>query len=418
MATAVGTTADVNDSRDLPQGESSSVSVRLAGVRKAYGEVVAVERLSLEVRSGEFFTLLGPSGSGKTTTLRLIAGFEPADSGTVEIDGVEVTRSAPYERPVNTVFQDYALFPHMSVLDNVAYGLRVKGVGKRERAQRAREALAMVRLPDIESRRPVQLSGGQRQRVALARAIVGRPRVLLLDEPLGALDLKLRLQMQLELKAIQRELSERVTFVYVTHDQDEALTMSDRIAVFRDGRVEQVGTPGEIYERPANEFVAGFVGTSNRLVQDGRTYLVRPEKIRLLDDGDLPAGAGREDALRGGREDALRGVGREDALRGGGEDALRGVGREDALRGVGREDVLDGVRCEDALRGVVREVVYLGSVTRYLVETKTAGTLVVLRQNLDTSAEQALAMRGRAVRLAWSAQDASALDSEEKEVKS
>ena len=218
--------------------------MRLTDVRKTFGDVVAVERLTLDVRAGEFFTMLGPSGSGKTTTLRVIAGFELADSGRVQLHGVDVTGRPPYERALNTVFQDYALFPHMSVGENVAYGLRVKGVGKRERRQRADEALAMVRLPDVAERRPSQLSGGQRQRVALARALVNRPRVLLLDEPLGALDLKLRQEMQLELKSIQRELSERITFIYVTHDQDEALTMSDRIAVFSDGRVEQVGTPG------------------------------------------------------------------------------------------------------------------------------------------------------------------------------
>jgi putative spermidine/putrescine transport system ATP-binding protein len=363
MVSSVGTTVDVMDSRTLPPADrTSAVAVRLSHVRKTYGEVVAVERLSLEVLSGEFFTMLGPSGSGKTTTLRVIAGFELADSGTIELHGAEVTRSPPYERPVNTVFQDYALFPHMSVWENVAYGLRVKGVAKRERARRAAEALEMVRLPGVESRRPIQLSGGQRQRVALARAIVNRPRVLLLDEPLGALDLKLRQQMQLELKSIQRELSERITFLYVTHDQDEALTMSDRIAVFSEGRIEQVGTPGDIYERPANEFVAGFVGTSNTVVRDGRKYMVRPEKIHLLDDGEDRAGT---------------------------------------------------------VRGVVREVVYLGSVTRYVVETDRAETLVVLRQNLDTSAEKALKERGRAVRLAWRAQDESALDTnEEKEVKS
>jgi putative spermidine/putrescine transport system ATP-binding protein len=363
MVSGIGTTIDVKDSHVSPSGDGSTeVAVRLLEVRKTYGEVVAVERLSLEVLAGEFFTMLGPSGSGKTTTLRVIAGFELADSGRIDLHGVDVTRSPPYERPVNTVFQDYALFPHMSVLENVAYGLRVKGVGKRERAQRAAEALRMVRLPGVESRRPIQLSGGQRQRVALARALVNRPRVLLLDEPLGALDLKLRQEMQLELKTIQRELSERITFLYVTHDQDEALTMSDRIAVFRDGRIEQVGTPGEIYERPASEFVAGFVGISNTIVRDGRRYMVRPEKIRLLQDGE--------------------------------EDGA-------------------------TVRGVVREVVYVGSVTRYVVETDHGDTLVVLRQNLDTSAEKALAEKGRAVSLAWRAQDASVLDTDkEKEVKS
>jgi len=337
---------------------AGGLAVRLLEVRKTFGEVVAIERLSLEVLAGEFFTMLGPSGSGKTTTLRVIAGFELPDSGRVELHGEDVTRSAPYERPVNTVFQDYALFPHMSVLDNVAYGLRVTGVPKRERRERAADALRMVRLPGVESRRPIQLSGGQRQRVALARALVNRPRVLLLDEPLGALDLKLRQEMQIELKAIQRELSERITFVYVTHDQDEALTMSDRIAVFSHGRIEQVGTPGEIYERPANEFVAGFVGTSNVIERGGRRYLVRPERIRMLDAGeDDPA----------------------------------------------------------AVAGVVKEVSYLGPVTRYAVQLDDGTTLTVLRQNLDMTAADALAERGRPVRLAWRKEDASALDRDKQE---
>jgi putative spermidine/putrescine transport system ATP-binding protein len=341
-------------------GSLGEPAVSLSEVRKTYGEVVAVEGLSLEVPAGEFFTMLGPSGSGKTTTLRVIAGFELADSGTVQLHGVDVTTSPPYQRPVNTVFQDYALFPHMSVIENVAYGLRVKGVGKRERQERAAEALEMVRLPDVAARRPIQLSGGQRQRVALARALVNRPRVLLLDEPLGALDLKLRQEMQLELKAIQRELSERITFVYVTHDQDEALTMSDRIAVFSDGRIEQVGTPGEVYERPANEFVAGFVGTSNVIERDGHTYTVRPEKIRLL-----------------------------------------------------AEQESDGA----AAAGIVRDVAYLGSVTRYVVELDRGETLVVVRQNLDMSAADALQQRGRRVRLAWRQQDASELDINQEEAK-
>jgi putative spermidine/putrescine transport system ATP-binding protein len=351
---------DAPDSHPRSTGaQGSQPAVSLLDVRKTYGEVVAVGRLSLEIPAGEFFTMLGPSGSGKTTTLRVIAGFEQADSGRVELYGMDVTGSPPYQRPVNTVFQDYALFPHMSVLENVAYGLRVSGVSKRERAERAAEALEMVRLPGVESRRPLQLSGGQRQRVALARAIVNRPRVLLLDEPLGALDLKLRQEMQLELKSIQRELSERITFVYVTHDQDEALTMSDRIAVFSDGRIEQVGTPAEVYERPANEFVAGFVGTSNIIQRDGRTYMVRPEKVRLLADGeDAPA----------------------------------------------------------AVEGVVREVAYLGSVTRYIVESEEGQMLAVLRQNLHTSATRALEERGRRVRLAWRPEDASALEPTQQEV--
>jgi putative spermidine/putrescine transport system ATP-binding protein len=320
-------------------------AIRLTGLRKAYGDVVALEGLDLEVRQGEFFTLLGPSGSGKTTTLRLIAGFEAPDAGTVELEGADVSRRPPYARDVNTVFQDYALFPHMSVAENVAYGLRVAKVARAERARRVTEALALVRLPDVGDRRPVQLSGGQRQRVALARALVNRPRALLLDEPLGALDLKLRQEMQLELKRLQSELG--ITFVYVTHDQDEALGMSDRIGVFSDGRLEQVGTPGEVYERPVNEFVAGFVGTSNVLERDGRRFTVRPEKIRLL--------------ARGPEGEA----------------------------------------------GTVREVVYLGAVTRYIVDLDAGGALTVVSQNLDTSAEEAAARRGHAVSLAWRPEAAS-----------
>ncbi len=331
-------------------------AVRVAGLRKTYGDVVALEDLTLEVAPGEFFTLLGPSGSGKTTTLRLIAGFERPDAGTVELNGVDVTQEAPYQRDVNTVFQDYALFPHMTVAQNIAYGLMVKRVARRERAARVEEALAMVRLPRLGSRKPVQLSGGQRQRVALARALVNRPRVLLLDEPLGALDLKLRQEMQLELKRIQRELSAAITFIYVTHDQEEALTMSDRIAVFSTGRLEQVGTPGEIYEHPLNEFVAGFVGTSNVLERNGRRFTVRPEKIAIVDEP--PADA-------------------------------------------------------QTAAGTVREVVYLGSVTRYVVDLDEGQTLVALRQNADTSASEALEARGQRVKLAWSARHASALEKEE-----
>ncbi|HEY2397842.1 MAG TPA: ABC transporter ATP-binding protein [Solirubrobacteraceae bacterium] len=359
MVSSSGTSVAAPSAHDSPAERAAGApAVELREVSKAYGDVVAIDELSLEVVAGEFFTLLGPSGSGKTTTLRVIAGFELPDSGSVELHGVDVTRSAPYEREVNTVFQDYALFPHMSVLDNVAYGLRVKGVPRQERRRRATEALAMVRLPNVEDRRPMQLSGGQRQRVALARAIVNRPRVLLLDEPLGALDLKLRQAMQLELKSIQRELSEQITFVYVTHDQDEALTMSDRIAVFSEGRIEQIGTPGEIYERPINEFVAGFVGTSNVIERGGRSYTVRPEKIRML--------------------------------------------AEDA-------------RDEGSAAGIVRDVAYLGSVTRYVVELDSGETLVVVRQNLETSAAQALAQRSRRVRLAWRLEDAAELGIKQQE---
>ena len=258
--------------------------VEVLGARKTYGDVVAVDDVDVRVGAGEFFTLLGPSGSGKTTTLRLIAGFEHPDTGEVRLAGVDVTHRPPYARDVNTVFQDYALFPHMTVAENVAYGLRVKGVGRAERKGAVREVLETVRLDGYGDRKPIQLSGGQRQRVALARAIVNRPRVLLLDEPLGALDLKLRQEMQVFLKSLQRDLG--MTFLYVTHDQEEALTMSDRIAVFNDGRVEQVGAPGEVYDRPATEFVAGFVGTSNIVDRGGRRMVIRPERIALGNGGE------------------------------------------------------------------------------------------------------------------------------------
>jgi putative spermidine/putrescine transport system ATP-binding protein len=330
--------------------------IGLVGLRKSFGDVVAVDGVDLEVAAGEFFTMLGPSGSGKTTTLRLIAGFERPDEGRVELGGVDVTGRPPNQRDINTVFQDYALFPHMSVADNVAYGLRVKKVAKPERAERTAEALRMVRLDDYGDRRPTQLSGGQRQRVALARAIVNRPRVLLLDEPLGALDLKLRQQMQLELKQIQHQVG--ITFVYVTHDQDEALAMSDRIAVFNDGRVEQVAPPAELYERPATEFVAGFVGTSNSVELGGRRFTVRPEKVRLADpDEPLPAGF-------------------------------------------------------EGARGRIRDVTYLGMVTRYAVELDDGGRIVAVQQNLETSSQDALEQHDRAVRVQWRTEHTFSTDSE------
>jgi putative spermidine/putrescine transport system ATP-binding protein len=261
-----------------------AADVEVAGAAKRYGDVVAVAGIDLDVASGEFFTMLGPSGSGKTTTLRMIAGFERPDAGTIRLGGRDVTRVAPYDRDVNTVFQDYALFPHMTVGENVGYGLKVKRTPRAERARRVGEVLEMVRLQGYAGRKPAQLSGGQRQRVALARAIVNRPQVLLLDEPLGALDLKLRQEMQVFLKQLQTELG--ITFVYVTHDQEEALTMSDRLAVFNDGRIEQVGAPAEVYERPLTEFVAGFVGTSNVLERGGRRISVRPERVRIGDEGE------------------------------------------------------------------------------------------------------------------------------------
>jgi putative spermidine/putrescine transport system ATP-binding protein len=246
--------------------------------------VVAVADVDLNVADGEFFTLLGPSGSGKTTTLRVIAGFERPDAGRVTLGGADITQQPPYARDVNTVFQDYALFPHMTVAENVGYGLKVKGVPRRERGAEVAEVLKMVRLEGYGDRKPVQLSGGQRQRVALARSIVNQPKVLLLDEPLGALDLKLRQEMQVFLKALQRDLG--MTFIYVTHDQEEALTMSDHVAVFNEGRIEQVGTPTDVYARPATEFVAGFVGTSNILERNGRRFSVRPERIELNGHGE------------------------------------------------------------------------------------------------------------------------------------
>src|SRR5690348_12885246 len=266
---------------------SSSVAIRMMDVSRHFGDVKAVDHLNLDIYDGEFFSLLGPSGSGKTTCLRLIAGFEQPTSGSILLHGQEMAGVPPFERDVNTVFQDYALFPHMTVGQNVAYGLMIKKVPKSEINKRVTDMLEMVRLPGLENRKPSQLSGGQRQRVALARALVNRPRVLLLDEPLGALDLKLRQQMQIELKAIQQQVG--ITFIFVTHDQEEALTMSDRLAVFNGGRIEQVGGPAEVYERPATAFVAGFVGTSNLLrgdvaaaiIGEAGTFTVRPEKIRL-----------------------------------------------------------------------------------------------------------------------------------------
>jgi putative spermidine/putrescine transport system ATP-binding protein len=262
---------------------SSQVAISIKGLTRTFGEVRAVAGVDLDIYEGEFLTLLGPSGSGKTTVLRMIAGFEKPDAGVILLGNKDVAQLPPYERDVNTVFQDYALFPHMNVLANIEYGLRVKGVSKDERRTRALEALKQVRLEGYEDRKPSQLSGGQRQRVALARALVNRPAVLLLDEPLGALDLKLREQMQLELKELQREVG--ITFIFVTHDQEEALTMSDRIAVFNNGRIEQLGTPREIYENPRSAFVSEFVGQTNKLTIDGRRINVRPEHITLSKNG-------------------------------------------------------------------------------------------------------------------------------------
>jgi putative spermidine/putrescine transport system ATP-binding protein len=327
--------------------------VRLEGLVKRFGLLAAVDGVDLEIGQGEFFSILGPSGSGKTTCLRMIAGFEAPSDGRIFLGGIDVTALPPYERDVNTVFQDYALFPHMTVGENVAYGLRVRGVAKDERKGRVTAILRLVRLEGFEDRKPSQLSGGQRQRVALARALVNEPKVLLLDEPLGALDLKLRQEMQIELKAIQKEIG--LTFMYVTHDQEEALTMSDRMAVMNAGRIEQVGSPAEVYEQPATSFVAGFVGVSNVLSGEaaraitGRdhAFTIRPEKIRLARVEEQPG------------------------------------------------------RGECSATGHVRGVVYLGAHTRYIVDLDVGGQLVVTQQNLATSSMEALEVRGRSVRLVW-----------------
>ena len=328
-------------------------ALKLEGVRKSYGSVVAVDGVDLVVEEGEFFTLLGPSGSGKTTLLRLIAGFERPDAGRIQLAGRDVTGVPPHQRDTNTVFQDYALFPHMSVADNIGYGLRVKGVARQERDRRVQRALAMVRLVGLGHRRPNQLSGGQRQRVALARAVVNEPEVLLLDEPLGALDLKLRQEMQIELKQIQKEVG--ITFVYVTHDQEEALTMSDRLAVMANGRIEQIGSPVEVYEQPATEFVAGFIGISNVLLRNGVRFVVRPEKIRMLAEGEQPAA---------------------------------------------------GMTVES---GQVEEVIYVGMSTRYVVRLDRGEQLVAVRQNMDALGD-ARRFEGRPVRLAWTPEHTYVLD--------
>jgi putative spermidine/putrescine transport system ATP-binding protein len=331
----------------------STLAIKFDKVSRHFGEVKAVDQADIEIRDGEFFSMLGPSGSGKTTCLRMIAGFDRPTSGQIFLYGQDVSDLPPYERDVNTVFQDYALFPHMNVADNIAYGLMVKKVPKPERMKRVDEMLELVQLSGFGGRKPSQLSGGQRQRVALARALINHPKVLLLDEPLGALDLKLRQQMQVELKAIQQRVG--ITFIFVTHDQEEALTMSDRIALFNQGHIEQVGSPAEIYEHPATAFVAGFVGTSNlvsgevakRITGSDVTFSIRPEKIHL--------GNANEQAA---------------------PDSY----------------VTDGS---------VRDVIYLGLYTRYLVELEGGGDLVVVEQNLKTTSMDVLKIKGQKIRLHW-----------------
>lgn len=359
MQSAAGQTEAtlVSDVTDNGVAAVSVAAVSLRGLRKRFGTVDAVAGVDLDIADGEFFAVLGPSGSGKTTILRIVAGFEQPTAGTVLLGGRDVTRVAPFDRDVNTVFQDYALFPHMTVAQNVGYGLRVKGIPRAERARRVEDALEMIRLIGFGDRKPGQLSGGQRQRVALARALVNRPRVLLLDEPLGALDLKLRQDMQTELKRIQRDVG--ITFVCVTHDQEEALTMSDRIAVMNDGRIEQVGTPADVYERPNSAFVAGFVGTANLLTgaaartilgRDG-VFSIRPEKITL--------------SLAADPRDASVGE-------------IRTSGR-------------------------VAEVIYVGSMTRFVVAADAGVRLVVAAQNQQTTFDDVARFRNQQVELSWPA---------------
>ncbi len=331
--------------------ETADVAVSLQGLGKQFGDLTAVKDLDMDIRAGEFFSMLGPSGSGKTTVLRMIAGFEEPSAGKILLHGTDVTKSAPFDREVNTVFQDYALFPHLSIAENVAYGLTVRKVDKASRKQLVGDALEQVRLSHVADRRPSQLSGGQRQRIALARALILRPKVLLLDEPLGALDKQLREQMQIELKQIQREVG--ITFIFVTHDQEEALTLSDRVAVFNNGKIEQVGAPREVYEFPETEFVASFLGVTNllhteisqQLLGDARAHSLRPERVQLSDT-TAPIEIGTV-----------------------------------------------------AVAGTIAETVYAGAHTRYLVDTETGMRFIVEKQNSHTPRADPSISRGDHVSL-------------------
>ena len=364
--------------------------VRLDRVTKRFHDVVAVDDLSMEIRRGEFFSMLGPSGCGKTTTLRMIGGFEEATAGTIFLGETNVTGLPPFKRDVNTVFQNYALFPHLSVFENVAFGLRRRKIAGADLSRRVGEMLELVELPGYERRKPSQLSGGQQQRVALARALINHPRVLLLDEPLGALDLKLRKQMQIELKRIQTEVG--ITFIYVTHDQEEAMTMSDRIAVMRHGRIEQLGSPEELYERQTTAFVAGFLGVSNLLdgdvVGNDGTWI----DVRLADGATVRAPAASAN----------------------GAHAVRVGIRPEKLRVVPADAepvAADGSR--NFLGGTVLDASYIGVSTQYLIETGDGHRLVVYAQNLETSGASEALADGQQVRVSWKPQHTFVIEASE-----
>jgi spermidine/putrescine transport system ATP-binding protein len=349
------------------------VAVRLSGITKRFGDFVAVDDLNLDIYEGEFFSLLGPSGCGKTTTLRMIAGFEEPTQGEISVAGEQVQGVPPYRRPVNTVFQSYAIFPHLNVFDNVAFGLRRAKVPKDEVASRVADACEMVQLAGFEKRKPGMLSGGQQQRVALARALVNRPKVLLLDEPLGALDLKLRKEMQLELKSLQEEVG--ITFVYVTHDQEEALTMSDRIAVINEGKVQQLAGPTTLYETPANRFVAGFIGQTN------------------VFSGTVEAADGERTTLRTREGLRVEAVARDQVSPREGEEAHAAV-RPEKVRFGGSGDNVSAAE--------VKQVVYLGASTQYIVELEGGGKLVLYQQNAFDAAGPS---EGDGVTVSWDAQN-------------